>query len=43
MRKVEVVPHTPEWQRTFELEAQRIASALGKNVIEVYVNAPKYP
>ena len=36
MRKVEVVPHNPDWPRAFELESQRIASALGENVIEVY-------
>ena len=36
MRKVEVVPHNPEWQRAFELEAQYVSSSLSDNVIEVY-------
>jgi GrpB-like predicted nucleotidyltransferase (UPF0157 family) len=35
-RKVEVVPHNPEWRFLFETEAYLIAIALAKNVIAIH-------
>lgn len=36
MRKVEVVPHSPQWRAAFEVEAKRVAAALGENVVAVH-------
>ena len=36
MRKVEVVPYTPEWSGAFKLESKSIAGALGNNVVEIH-------
>ncbi len=36
MRKVEVVPHNPNWHNTYQLEAQKIINALGDNVVAVH-------
>jgi len=36
MRKVEVVPHNPDWQNEFEAEAKRIAAALGDTVVAIH-------
>lgn len=36
MRKVEVVPHNPEWTRIFQTEATVIKEALGENVVAVH-------
>lgn len=36
MRKVEVVPHDPKWATAFNLEAAKIAVALGENVVKVH-------
>lgn len=36
MRKVEVVPHDPRWKDAFEAEAERVAEALGENVVAVH-------
>jgi GrpB-like predicted nucleotidyltransferase (UPF0157 family) len=36
MRKVEVVPHNPDWQQTFEQAAQQVAQALGDNVVAIH-------
>lgn len=35
IRKVEVVPHNPNWLNLFETESKQIAIALGENVIEI--------
>lgn len=35
MKKVEVVPHNPQWRDAFETEAGHIADALGENVIAI--------
>ena len=35
IRKVEVVPHDPNWLNLFETESKQIAIALGENVIEI--------
>jgi GrpB-like predicted nucleotidyltransferase (UPF0157 family) len=36
MSRVEVVPHDPRWRDAFEAEAQRVAAALGGNVVAVH-------
>jgi GrpB-like predicted nucleotidyltransferase (UPF0157 family) len=36
IRKVEVVPHDPNWLNLFETESKQIAIALGENVIEIH-------
>jgi len=36
MRKVEVVPHNPEWRAVFEEEAGLIAAALGANAAAIH-------
>jgi GrpB protein len=36
IRKVEVVPHAPNWLNLFETESKQIAIALGENIIEIY-------
>ena len=36
MRKVEVVPHNPQWYHAYQLESQRIINALNDNVIAVH-------
>ncbi len=36
MRKVEVVPHNPEWRDAFEAEAKHVAAALGENVVAIH-------
>jgi GrpB-like predicted nucleotidyltransferase (UPF0157 family) len=36
MRKVEVVPHNPQWRDAFEAEAKHVAVALGENVVAIY-------
>jgi len=36
MRKVEIVPHDPQWREAFEAEAKQVASALGENVTAVH-------
>jgi GrpB-like predicted nucleotidyltransferase (UPF0157 family) len=35
IRKVEVVPHNPNWHSLFEIESKQIAIALGSNVITI--------
>ena len=36
MKKVEVVPHNPNWRNEFEVEAKKIAAALGETVLAVH-------
>jgi GrpB-like predicted nucleotidyltransferase (UPF0157 family) len=36
MRKVEVVPHDPNWRNAFDLEAKFVTDALGTNAIVVH-------
>src|SRR5436190_1948667 len=36
MRKVEVVPHDPQWRNAFEAEAKRIGATLGENVVAIH-------
>jgi GrpB-like predicted nucleotidyltransferase (UPF0157 family) len=36
MRRVEVVPHNPNWRGEFEQESQQVAAALGDNVVAVH-------
>ena len=36
MRKVEVVPHDPQWREAFEVESKRVTAALGDNVVTVH-------
>jgi GrpB-like predicted nucleotidyltransferase (UPF0157 family) len=36
IRKVEVVPHDPNWLNLFETESKQIEIALGENVIKVH-------
>ena len=36
MRKVEVVPHNPQWYHAYQLESQRIINALNDRVITVH-------
>jgi GrpB-like predicted nucleotidyltransferase (UPF0157 family) len=35
-RKVEVVPHNPNWRNLFETESKQITIALGENVIAIH-------
>jgi GrpB-like predicted nucleotidyltransferase (UPF0157 family) len=35
-RKVEVVPHHPNWCKEFEIEAQQIAIVLGDNAVAIH-------
>jgi GrpB-like predicted nucleotidyltransferase (UPF0157 family) len=35
-RKVEVVPHNPQWQAAFEIEAARIQAALGNTAVAIH-------
>jgi GrpB-like predicted nucleotidyltransferase (UPF0157 family) len=36
VRRVEVVPHNPNWQQDFEAEAKRVAAVLGNNVTTIH-------
>jgi GrpB-like predicted nucleotidyltransferase (UPF0157 family) len=36
MRKVEVVPHNPQWRDAFAAEAKHVAAALGENVVAIH-------
>jgi GrpB-like predicted nucleotidyltransferase (UPF0157 family) len=36
MRKVEVVPHNPQWKSIFDTESEYIANALGENAITIH-------
>jgi GrpB-like predicted nucleotidyltransferase (UPF0157 family) len=36
MKKVEVVPHDPQWRDAFEAESREIAAALGENVVAIH-------
>ncbi len=36
IQKIEVVQHSPEWENSFALEADRVQEALGKNCIAVH-------
>jgi GrpB-like predicted nucleotidyltransferase (UPF0157 family) len=36
IRKVEVVPHNPNWRSLFETESKQIAIALGENVVAIH-------
>ena len=36
MKRIEVVPHDPQWQAAFEAEAKQIAGALGENVAAIH-------
>jgi GrpB-like predicted nucleotidyltransferase (UPF0157 family) len=36
VRKVEVVPHNPQWQEAFEIESTQIQAALGDNVVAIH-------
>jgi GrpB-like predicted nucleotidyltransferase (UPF0157 family) len=36
MRKIEVVPHNPNWKQEFERESNLVADALGNNVVKVH-------
>ncbi len=36
MRKVEVVPHDPQWRNAFEAEAKHVAAALDENVAAIH-------
>jgi GrpB-like predicted nucleotidyltransferase (UPF0157 family) len=36
MRKVEVVPHDPQWRGAFEAEVKHVAAALGENVVAIH-------
>ena len=36
MRRVEVLPHDPQWRDAFETEAKHVAAALGENVVAVH-------
>ena len=36
MKRVEVVPHNPGWRDAFGAEAERVAAALGENVVAVH-------
>jgi GrpB-like predicted nucleotidyltransferase (UPF0157 family) len=35
-RKVEIVPHDPNWQGVFEAESQQVTAALGNNAIAIH-------
>lgn len=36
MKKVEVVPHNPNWQNEFEAEARQIAAAMGETLVNIH-------
>mgnify|MGYP002782270905 CR=1 FL=1 len=36
MKKVEVVPHNPNWRNEFEKEAEKIKAALGETLVAVH-------
>lgn len=36
IRKVEVIPHNPNWHNLFDVESPQIVIALGKNVIAIH-------
>lgn len=36
MRKVEVVPHDPNWRKLFEAASKQITDALGDNVVAIH-------
>jgi len=36
MRKVEIVPHDPQWRDAFEAEARHVAAALGENAAAIH-------
>lgn len=36
LRKIEVVPHNPNWSNLFEVEAGKIAAVLGQEVIAIH-------
>src|SRR5918999_3378331 len=36
MRKVEVVPHNPQWRDAYEAEAKHVVAALGENVVAIH-------
>ena len=36
MRRVEVIPHDPVWRDAFAAEAEKVAAALGENVVAVH-------
>jgi GrpB-like predicted nucleotidyltransferase (UPF0157 family) len=36
MRKVEVVPHDPNWGHEFAIESARVVTALGANVVAIH-------
>ena len=36
MKKVEVVPHDPEWRKAFEAEAKNVKDALGDIVVAIH-------
>jgi GrpB-like predicted nucleotidyltransferase (UPF0157 family) len=36
MRKVEVLPHNPQWRVAFEAEARQVATALGETVVAIH-------
>jgi GrpB-like predicted nucleotidyltransferase (UPF0157 family) len=36
MKKVEVVPHNPDWRNEFGTEARRIAAALGDTIVAIH-------
>jgi GrpB-like predicted nucleotidyltransferase (UPF0157 family) len=36
MRKVEVVPHDPNWENEFTIESARVVAALGENLIAIH-------
>src|SRR5215210_2774693 len=36
MRRVEVVPHDPQWRDAFGAEAKHVAAALGENVVAIH-------
>ncbi|OKH29079.1 GrpB family protein [Chroogloeocystis siderophila] len=44
MRKVEVVPHNPQWRDAFVKEKQHILQALGNNVVAIHhIGSPAIP
>ena len=36
MRKIEVVPNSPQWREAFAAEAEHVAAALGNNVVAIH-------
>ena len=36
MAHITIVPYNPEWQKSFEIEAQKIKTALGNNCIAIH-------